>query len=178
MEAFVWKVIESVFTKLAHLVEMAWGRRKRPKLVIEPLGDRGVLEVRERQTIYGCSIRNVGRLPAADVRVQLLKIEARGQNGKYRTLLEHTYDLAPTASASDRTAPIILVPGGKKDFRLASSQDSGLAYSAYDGIVFPSVSELPEQFDELAFGVDEYLYTVAAFDHPGPVVTRAIRIRL
>ena len=92
--------------------------------------------------------------------------------------MEHAHDLAPTASASDCTTPIVLAPGGKKDFRLASSQDSGLAYSAYDGIVFPSVSELPEQFEELAFGVDEYRYTVAAFDHPGAVVTQAIRIRL
>ena len=77
MEAILWKIIETVFAKLAGLVEMAWGRRKRPKLVIEPLGNRGVLEVRERHTIYGCSVRNVGRMPAANVKVQLLKVEAR-----------------------------------------------------------------------------------------------------
>ena len=176
MEAVFLKVIEAVVTKLVDCAKMAWIWRKRPRLIIESPNDKGVLEVRERDIIYGCSVRNVGRLTATDVRVQLLKVEARHQNG-YRTLLEHTYDLEPTAH-TDCSDPIVLVPGGKKDFRLAYSRDSGLAYSTYDGIVFPSVSELPEQFEELAFGVDEYRYTVAAFDHPDPGAPQAIRIRL
>lgn len=136
----------------------------RPKLVIESRHTNWLLESTERHTVYGFCVRNKGRTIATGVRIQLVKIVARHEGNKHYRLSENTYDLAPYhhGKRESVSAPLTLVPGSSVEIDLASRNDSD--NGAYEDVIYPSVSQLPHLFEEIATGAIEYTYSVVVFD--------------
>ena len=137
----------------------------RPKLVIESCHENAVLETTEHHTIYGFSVRNSGRGIATGVRVQLLTIVARHEGKKHYRLSENAYDLSPyrRGKSESLSVPLTLVPGAAIEIMLASRNDFK-DDAICDDVIYPSVSEIPHLFEEIATGADEYRYTIVAFD--------------
>lgn len=164
LESGIGAVIGFVLAQLVNVVKLFWEWRNRPKLIIESNGDNSVLETGEHYSHYGCSVRNVGRTIATGVRVQLVRIEGRHSGHEFRCLLEHTYELFPFrhGTGASASAPIVLVPGMAIEIGLASKKGSDVI--THCDAILPSVSGIPELFEEMVFGLSEYRYTVVAFD--------------
>ena len=175
MVAAAVAVIDGLVRAAEGLVR-CWKHFNGQQLAIESIGESSVLDVTERHTIYGFSVRNVGRNLAKDVRVQLVKVEGRDQSGNYRTLLEQTFELEPVGDGEDSSTSMAIVPGRTIQVRLASSRhDSG--YGPYCGVVFPAVSGLSEHYEEFAADVDDYRFTVAVFADDSGAVSKSLCIR-
>ena len=153
-----------------------WNQLNGLRLAIESVGENSVLDVTEKHTIYGFSVRNVGRKLTQNVRAQLVKVEGRGPSGEYRTLLDQTFDLEPVGIEGDSSTSVALVPGRTIKFRMASSKhDSG--YGPYYGVVYPSVLGLSERFEEFASDVGDFRYTVAAIADGERFASKALCVR-
>ena len=151
--------------------------RHRPKLIIECCQENWILEPTERDTIYGLSVRNKGRRIATGVRVQLVKIVAKHDGDVCRLLSENAYDLLPYRQGSGEPVPIplTLIPGSSVEIIMASRKDSDSG--AYEDVIFPTVSNLPHLFEDLATGAIEYTYTVVVFDDKGNFSQKILSIQ-
>lgn len=164
VEAGIGAVVGFVLAQLINAAKLLREWYTRPKLVIESRHEHSVLEISERHTFYGFSIRNTGRSIATGVRVQVIKIVAQHDGSKNLVLSENAYDLSPYRRGKGETlsAPMTLVPGAAIEINLASRND--FDDGMYEDVIYPSVSEVPHLFEEIATGATGYSYTVVVFD--------------
>ena len=150
----------------------------RPEFVIETNGENSVLETGERRTHYGFCVRNAGRTIATGVRVQLIRVEGRRPGCELRCLLDHAFDLAPfrCETGASISASLALVPETAIGFGLATKTELD-AVTFDDDLILPSVTGLPDQFEEVASGFADYRYTVVAFDDRAQFARKVIAIR-
>lgn len=124
------------------------------------------------EDIYGFQLRNTGRGIATGVRIQLIKIEYYDeQRSKYIEVSEHAHDLSLYTSAGRQpdNTEIVLVPGANVDVQLASWRED------YD-VIFPSVSALPDYYEEICYSAPDYRFTVVAFDDKGHFVQEVLTL--
>ena len=176
LEAGIGAVIGFVLAQLVGFAKILREHWRRPKLVIIAKSS-SELETTQYHTIYGCLIKNTGRTIAAGVRIQVVRIEGRHGNN-WICLSECSHDLAPY---QDRNNPsenrsLALVPSAAIEVAVASKSDHPND-QAYDGIVFPANFQAPDWFEQLASDVDEYRYTVIAFDEAGHFAKEILTIR-
>ena len=178
VESGIGAIVGFVLAQLFNFAKLAWVWWNRPKLVIEAFGENSVLETGECRTHYGCSVRNTGRRIATGVRVQLVRIEGRRTGHEYRCLLDHAYNLSPFRGGTVKStfAPLVLTPGVAIEIGLASKKDFDDG-GVNDDIIFPSISGVPELFEEIAFDLDEYRYTLVAFDDKAHSAMKVLSIR-
>lgn len=164
MESGIGAIVGFLLAQLINAAKLLREWYTRPKLVIESRHENSVLEISERHTIYGFSIRNTGRSIATGVRVQVTKIVAQLDGTNNRVLSENAYDLSPYRQVKGETpsVPLTLVPGAAIEINLASRNDfdDGIC----EDVIYPSVSEIPHLFEEIATGAIGYSYTVVVFD--------------
>ena len=162
--------------KAAEGLMKCWKQCNGQQLAIESIGENSVLDVTERHTTYGFSVRNVGRNLAKGARVQLVQVEGRGQDSNDRTLLERTFALEPVGDGGDGSTSIAMVPGRTIRVRLASSRrDAG--YGPHFGVAFPAVSGRSEHYDNFAANLDDDRFTVAVVADGSGVVSKSLCIR-
>ncbi len=112
------------------------------------------------ETIYGFSVKNVGRSIATGVQFQMVKIETRANADEaFRLASDHTYSLSLFEGANAHTLPesITLLPSAQVDVRLATEREDSWA-------IMPAIRRIPDYFEESHTTSDEYRFTVAVFD--------------
>ena len=179
----VGAIIGFVLAQLVNVAKLIWDWWNRPVLLVKPAGDDCLLlshttEVSSgelcKEKIYGFFVRNLGRRVATGVRVQLLKAEHRPRGATaFETVSEHSYDLALHHGSIRKSTDTetVLIPGASVEIELAGWRED------YD-VVFPTVSGLPEYYEEICSGSVEYRFTVVAFDENANFAQRVLTISL
>ena len=164
VESGIGAIIGFFLAQIVNMGKIIRDWYNRPKFVVESRQENWILERAERHTVYGFFVRNKGRTIATGVRVQVVKILARHDGNKHYILSENAYDLLPyhQGRRESVSVPLTLFPGSSVDIHLASRNDYD--NGAYEDVIYPSVSELPHLFEEIATGANEYIYTVVVFD--------------
>ena len=177
LEASVGAVIGFLLAQIINAAKIFRDWYKRPKLIIRSRGENWLLEPTERHTIYGFSLHNAGRSIATGVQVQLVKVIAQHDENKHCLLSENAYDLFPyrRETRENISVPLTLVPGAAVDIQLASRNDHD--DRPYEDVIYPSVSEIPELFEETATGATAYMYTVVAFDDKANFAQETLSLR-
>ena len=177
MESVLGGIVGFALAQLVHVAKFLWERHTRPKLVIDSYCENSVLEIGERHTTYGFSVRNKGLTVATGVRVQLVKMVAHHDENKHNILSENAYDLSPLRrrDTGSTSVPLTLFPGASIEIALASRNDRD--DGRYEDVIFPSVSEMPHLFEEMATGATEYMYSVVVFDDKANSSQKTLSLR-
>ena len=91
---------------------------------------------------------------------------------------ENAYDLSPyrRGKSEPPSVPLTLFRRAAVEIILASRSDVK-DDAIYDDIIYPSVSEIPHLFEEIATGADEYRYTIVAFDDKANSTKKILSLR-
>ena len=102
---------------------------------------------------------------------------AQHGGNRHSLLSENAYDLFPYRRATRETesVPLTLVPGAAVEIQLASRNDHD--DRPHEDVIYPSVSEIPELFEETASGATAYMYTVVAFDDKANFAQETLSLR-
>jgi hypothetical protein len=167
--------------QLVNLARLIWEWWNRPRLAIYEIGDNNILLSHTveaanheyyKEKRYGFYVRNAGRRAATGIRFQIIKIEYRGKEWpEFAVSSEHAYELALYGGqhVRSRDTETVLVPGATAVIDLAGWRED------YD-VIFPSVTGLPDYYEEICSGADEYRFTVVAFDDKARYVQKVITV--
>lgn len=177
LESIVGAIIGFLLAEIINAAKILWDWYRRPKLIIRSRNENFLLEPSEHHTIYGFHLHNAGRSIATGVQIQLVKMIAQHDENRGYLLSENAYDLFPYRRDTRETmsVPLTLVPGAAVEIKLASRNDHD--DGPYEDVIYPSVSEIPELFEETASGATAYAYTVVAFDDKANFVQETLSLR-
>lgn len=172
MESFLSAIVGFLLAQFLDVAKLTYNWWRRPKLVIEEVGDGSRLLSHSTQAghagelldevYYGFRVKNEGKRIALGVRCQMLKMEVRHTaDSEFRTVFDAATELYTYSGAGQRhgSAEATVLPGSSVIFELAYWRED-------TDVVVPSSENLPDYLLESGSGAVEYRFTVVAFAGP------------
>lgn len=181
LKAALGAIVGFSLAQIVNLARLAYDHWRRPKLALEANEGALILSHSEQTESYeyrrvdhfGFSVRNIGRMPALELRCYLLKIEISEKDSDFKDIFNNSTTLRIFESSykiykgpTDQT----LLSGASVQFYLARRYEDG------DNVIYPAIDFSPDYFEEICQSANRYRFTIAAFAKNSEPVSKIIVI--